>query len=40
MDPPRFKNRASARGREEEAVVLSIVDISGADLDGRVTHLP
>ena len=40
MDPPRFTNRASARGREEEAVVLSIVDVSGADLDVHITHLP
>ena len=32
MDPPRFTNRAAARGAKE-AVVLSIVEASGVDLE-------
>jgi len=40
MDPPRFTNHATARGREEQVLVLSIVDVTGADLDGHSARLP
>jgi|GEM_PF-2393393 len=40
MDPPSFTNHATARGREEEAMVLLIVDVTGADLDGHSARLP
>ena len=40
MDPPKFTNRAAARGCEEEAVVLSIVDVTGAEFEGHAARLP
>ena len=40
MDPPSFTNHATARGREEDVLVLSIVDVTGADLDRHITRLP